>query len=280
MKNTLPISKLMTHEVKKHLYPPEEIAKRARRLLYGKSDWYLELLADYILHFLKEYDEHAISRAIEDTSPVQDPELFIEEEDNKGNKIHVFDEKQVQRLPAEVVTSIGPTYALIEWLAINSAKEKNQLSKICEDYQAFATLALVYFSKSTNKQNPFGYDEKIPVCPIWAMEALCYAEMLVALKTLDKKNRKVIEAELTEQKKQWSRAGNKKKHSQGHEAKALAILLWEQRRKSNDSNINCESMAKAGNSLTPILSERGYDYEPDTIAGWLRAYAKDNNIKL
>tara|TARA_R110001592_G_scaffold15313_1_gene66934 strand:+ start:1545 stop:2378 length:834 start_codon:yes stop_codon:yes gene_type:complete len=276
----------MTGEIQSYLFPPADIVLRARRLLDGKSDFALQVIDEHISSLLADYDLHAIKVAKKALTPERDPDFFTMNSDAAGNDVYSFDEKQIEYLHAERVIVVGPAFSLQEWLSLNDSPQADLLEGLCTEYQAFAALALVYFSKATMESNPLDHESLLFIKPakylIWSMESLCYAELLFSLKSVEKKTRKIIEAELSAQRKQRSAAGNKKRHSKTHKYKALAISEWKKRRSSTDSKINSESVQKASESIAEILPPYapGKNYTPRTVYGWLRAHAEANNIKL
>lgn len=183
-----------------------------------------------------------------------------------------------------------------------------------EDYELFAVLAILkiacaiphagYYSKS--KDDDVSY---VSACAIEAMDAVCYAEHLFDTEQLREDNRLAnkhwsemlskysqsnkelrklseaheheikrvsaeYEAEKAAQKKLRSDRLSAGRHQKGNEAKGLVTTEWE---KAPSKFI---SATKAGEYFSGWLKEKGVEFEPRTVTGWISAHAKQKGINL
>lgn len=67
---------------------------------------------------------------------------------------------------------------------------------------------------------------------------------------------------------------NTSRHAKRNKAVELVISDWSERK------TEFRSAEKAGRFYADWLAERGFEYEPRTITGWIRKFAKENNIVL
>lgn len=67
---------------------------------------------------------------------------------------------------------------------------------------------------------------------------------------------------------------NSQRHAKRNQALELVMSDWSKRK------ADFPSAEKAGRYYSDWLTKRGFDYEPRTITGWIRKYAKENNIIL
>lgn len=111
-----------------------------------------------------------------------------------------------------------------------------------------------------------------------AMDAVCYAEHLFLLeKEVDNLHEaRKIENQIEEKKRRLdiSRKLNIARHQDRNEALALATTEW-----GKEPN-KFSSAEKAGLHFSDWLDQQGFNYEPRTVTGWIRAYAKKIGVKF
>lgn len=114
-------------------------------------------------------------------------------------------------------------------------------------------------------------------CALKAMEAICYAEHLSEMKKFEASlfNKELVRLE-SERKKRSIRGQelNIARHQKRNEAQARAIGEWEK------DPVRFPSAEKAGLYLADWLNEQGFQYEPRTVTGWVRAHAKTIGVKF
>lgn len=86
--------------------------------------------------------------------------------------------------------------------------------------------------------------------------------------------RKVIKHQESLRKQQKSQAMNSRRHASRNKAVKMVTEDWNKRKSE------FRSAEKAGNYYADWLGKKGFEYEPRTVTGWIRKYAKDNGIKL
>ncbi|MFM8342192.1 MAG: hypothetical protein ACKN9F_08240, partial [Methylomonas sp.] len=74
--------------------------------------------------------------------------------------------------------------------------------------------------------------------------------------------------------KERSKQLNQQRHKKNHEAELLVTSEWA---KQVDKFSSAE---KAGNFYADWLQQQGLHFEPRTVTGWIRKYAKAQGIKL
>lgn len=111
-----------------------------------------------------------------------------------------------------------------------------------------------------------------------ATEAICYAEQLFEIQKiqlgLDLKLEIELEKKDIKRKSIVSEKLNIARHQKRNEALELVTNEWAK----NPSQFN--SAEKAGNYFSDWLKPQDISYEPRTVTGWLRSYAKKVGIKL
>lgn len=118
-------------------------------------------------------------------------------------------------------------------------------------------------------------------CALKAMDAACYAEHLHEVAKLESvytlKIAKTRDDHLNreaERKSMLAEKLNIARHRKTNEAKATAIAEWE---KDRSKFISAE---KYGLHLADWLGTQGFQYEPRTVTGWIRAHAKQIGVAL
>lgn len=115
-------------------------------------------------------------------------------------------------------------------------------------------------------------------CAIEAMEAVCYAEHLFLLEKEVTKVKEINKIELqVEEKKRRSMVSEKLNIARHQKRNEVMFSVTDEWIKKPNLFISAD---KAGIEFSRRLSEKGIDYEPRTIAGWIRACAKKNNISF
>ena len=113
---------------------------------------------------------------------------------------------------------------------------------------------------------------------IEAMEAVCYAEHLFLLEKEVTKVKEINKIELqVEEKKRRSMVSEKLNIARHQKRNEVMFSVTDEWLKKPNLFISAD---KAGIEFSRRLSEKGIDYEPRTIAGWIRACAKKNNISF
>lgn len=111
-----------------------------------------------------------------------------------------------------------------------------------------------------------------------AMDSVCYAEYLFSLENeiAKTKEKHKIEYELEEKKRKSmvSQKLNIARHQKRNEAMSLVTDEW-----NRDPN-RFSSADKAANYFSSWLNEKGIEFEPRTIAEWIRKYAKQIGKKF
>lgn len=86
-----------------------------------------------------------------------------------------------------------------------------------------------------------------------------------------------VEQAKAEEAMRWSQRAKELghlRHQKTYQAKNIVLPLWE----ANKSSFN--SAEKAGLHYADWLDKEGFKYEPRTVTSWIRAYAKEKNIRL
>ena len=112
---------------------------------------------------------------------------------------------------------------------------------------------------------------------LYAMEAICFAEHLKALSKLHEdfiRKEKIRTDDISKQNSLRAKELNIARHKKRNQAMQKVINEW------SASPANWPSAEKAGLYFSDWLSKKGYEYEPRTVAGWIRKYAKEAGIKL
>lgn len=112
---------------------------------------------------------------------------------------------------------------------------------------------------------------------IQAMDAVCYAEHLFALKQFDEKQAHSLTNQKEQERKQRSASAiklNIARHQKTNAAKARVLQEWE---KQPDK---FQSVEKAGSFYSDWLQKQDVTFEPRTVALWIRSHAKRNGIRL
>jgi hypothetical protein len=112
---------------------------------------------------------------------------------------------------------------------------------------------------------------------ISAMRAACYAEHLHTVSGLHRayEHRDMVRQE--EERKRKSMLGerlNVERHRVTNQAKAIAIEEW------NRDRSRFPSAERAGLAISDWLQDKGFEFEPRTVTGWIRAHAKQIGLRL
>lgn len=110
-----------------------------------------------------------------------------------------------------------------------------------------------------------------------AMEAVCFAEHLSEMARVMDAHLQQLAAQKEAERAQRSRraeALNEERHRKTYEARALAITEFAK------DVARFPSAEKHGLFLSDWLRERGLEYEPRTVTGWIRSYAKEVGVRF
>ena len=86
--------------------------------------------------------------------------------------------------------------------------------------------------------------------------------------------KQAIESRQEHMQREKSRAMNSQRHASRNKAVSLVTTDWSKRK------TDFRSTEKAGQYYADWLSKKGFEFEPRTITGWIRKFAKENNIIL
>lgn len=113
---------------------------------------------------------------------------------------------------------------------------------------------------------------------IKAMDAVCYAEHLFLLEkevdNLHEARKKENQIEEKKRRLDISSKLNIARHQVRNKALALATTEW------GKASSKFSSAEKAGLHFSGWLNQQGFNYEPRTVTGWIRAYAKKIGVKF
>jgi len=110
-----------------------------------------------------------------------------------------------------------------------------------------------------------------------AMEAVCYAKHLKSIARLEDLRSEKEKKQKKEERQKRSLLAEKlniARHQKRNEVKSLVISEW----KMDKSKF--PSAEKAGGNYSSWLKDRGFEYEPRTVTGWIRDYAKEIGVKF
>lgn len=238
-------------------------------------DWSGDADADGMWHFKDGKEEELDIATSENTNEV----------DALKNCIDWWDDIGGEDFPN------GKTYELFAvlalWLLVDSMRwVKSSELKFDENYLRFER----EFKKELEQKQQDLYGHIISVnsnvtnlslsgqSALTAMDAVCYAEHLFLL---EKEVVKVKEAQKTQnqvdektRRSMLSEKLNIHRHQKRNQAVELVTCEWAK----NPSQFN--SAEKAGVHFAHWLKEHDFQFEPRTITGWLRKYAKKVGIRL
>lgn len=291
-----------------------EIAQRARALLGNKLPDQIERMAKRVANEIDDFFSNALESEIyrlqTDLAPGDDEfEEYFEWDggtlangrwffkDAKADELGIPTEEntsEVDALKMVITKRDGCFFEAIEAEPLEYSEGK--------DYELFSVVALWLLAESIQYQKGQSRNGQVIAgnIAIKAMDAVCYAEHLKETKFLvsviknrsDQELREALDRQKTEQRK-WikhcldvSRERDAKKkseqarylniarHRERNEAQARAIEEWK-----NDT-ARFPSAEKAGLYLADWLGKQGFQYEPRTVTGWVRSYAKEIGVKF
>lgn len=259
------------------------IASRARRLLISRTMEQMEAAANGIGWAIDEYFTDAKRRAA-----------------------GAFREK----CDASITHGIADEYFPVDdYLDIPTAENTTEVDalRMCEDwwadigyksfpggkpYELFAVLSLwmvadaltwlkCWENEKPLDRNDIGANQNILLTckyALMAMDAVCCAEQLQALAQLEAHaieqtaKRNFIQKIKRDDKSRAQAELNQHRHRKTAEIKSKAIEKW------NKSRSLYSSAEKAGTAISISLGLEGFQCEPRTVAGWLRAHAKEIGV--
>jgi hypothetical protein len=164
----------------------------------------------------------------------------------------------------------------IHWL---KDKDINGLNNLLKD--AFTKLEAELKMSGLSENFHSGKEQNLSFSgesALQAMDAVCYAEHLFFLeKEIDNLHEaRKLEHQIEEKNRRLdiSRKLNIARHQNRNEALALATTEW-----GKDPN-KFSSAEKAGLHFADWLDQHGFSYEPRTVTGWIRAYARKIGVKF
>lgn len=117
-------------------------------------------------------------------------------------------------------------------------------------------------------------------CALKAMDAVCHAEHLRDVEIVEEKYAtklkasELVDATRKEAQTKLIKALNDARHRKRNEAVEAVKKEWE---KDPSKFLSAE---KAGLYFSDWLSNRGFEYEPRTVTGWIRAHAKEKGVRF
>jgi hypothetical protein len=282
-----------------------EIAYRARSLLQYRTHEQIILIAKRINSEVERYFSDLKENAISELKMKLDPEdeefgrFFDWDGGSRDNGRWLFIEGMEDELdiPTEKNTSeVDALKTIIEnrdscfFLPEGAPEPEPDEYPEGKDYEFFAVLSLWQLADAINQPIRSAHSLSIQgEYAIKAMDSVCYAEHLreaAWLVSYTKKNAnielaKALRNQKTElleieakEKSERSKDLNKKRHEKDYAAKEMVINEW----KKEPSAF--PSVEKAGLHFADWLETNGYQYEPRTVATWIRGYAKQSGLRL
>ncbi len=289
------------------------IASRARSILYGRTVEQIREIAsdaDSIIESYFDNEKHSVLEAIKADGR---HDLLEGDED----RITGFKDEAADYYDVRTADNTSDLDALQEAMDSFFDPTRVEIDNIHE-YEYFAVMALWLIGDCVNDmENKFDFGKmdwvkrtdsamdasdtaKISRNLIDAMEAVCYAERLRAVERTHGMYADQIEKirakhaalsddeaarirtdvlrEVTEQGRaqrvERSRENNRIRHQENHEVRKLVLEMWEK------NPTQFPSAEKAGAHYVEVLSDRGINREHRTVVSWIRARAKELNIRF
>jgi hypothetical protein len=293
-----------------------DIASRARHLLRDRSSEQVRALASEASLLIDRYFEEAKEEALERLAEEQNEEFLEFERDGEEVrwKLRPNKESELEIPTAENTSEVDALRESIHWCGCGDVDELPDP----KEYEYFAAMALWYvgdyisyrawrydFSRRDYvERDPNSLDAHdcrvLGEYLIKAMESVGYAEQLrndeywkmrltrrieeskSSQKTTGEDALKAAREELEAQMRQEdarrrserARELSQRRHSDTYEAKRLVQEDWSKNR------TQFRSAEQAGLHYADWLEQKGYQFQPRTITGWIREHAKLKSIKL
>ena len=294
------------------------IAWRAQALLRGRTSDDVRSLATTASESIDSYFQNEKDEEVDRLARDRNEE-FIEFEYDKdgGTSWHLRPEKEdeLEIATAENTTEIEALRLCIDsWGELESAEVTD-----AKPYEYFATMALCHiadylqrrsirhefrngrFLKTKIETLDTTDYQRIADYLFKALEAVCYAEQLRNEERLERvfqqridarlqsakqsaydQAAKVIRSETVKQIKEeearlrseHGKELSRLRHRDTYEARTLVLNEW-----AKDPN-GFSSAEKAGNHFADWLTQHDHKFEPRTVIGWIRAYAKEKGIRF
>lgn len=295
------------------------IVSRARWLLRGRTSDQISRLASDADFSIEQYFEMARDDEIARLEQERDSHFCREVGDDYGIS-YQFDRDKLDELDIPTPENTSEIEALKEsiggWVDLSKdevpdAKEHEYFAAMALWFIADAIERLEYrydlnthqFVKRENcRLEEFDYS-RIGEYVIKAMEAVCYGERLQDIERVKgrfeeriDRLQKALESqqtktEMTEQairdevaakllqedaqrKSEHAKKLSRLRHRDRDDARQAVLIAWEQ------NPTAFPSAEKAGNHFADWLQRQGKSFEPRTVTGWIRSYAKDKGIKF
>ena len=294
------------------------ILYRCKKLLQGRTVDQITDVALNIDWAINEYfleiKENEIARLKSEFEPSHDEkeDFFIWDGGTRANGMFVFNDLKEQELEISTIENTrlldALTESIIYWDDMGGDSVPN-----FKNYESFAVLSMwllvdtlrylnfnfvknidiiVANTKRDNKEYKDFYTrlcqlerniyskniENAANCAIEAIDAVCYAEHLFLLEKELTKVKEINKIELqVKEKKRRSMVSEKlniARHQKRNEAMFSVADEWIK------EPYKFLSADKAGIYFSEWLRKKGIEFEPRTIAGWIRACAKKNNISF
>ncbi len=153
----------------------------------------------------------------------------------------------------------------IKWLNYSLGRQIKELEQV--DMAISQLLQSVGVSSHSSNMSLSGE------CALKAMDAICYAEHYRTLGAMAQ----IQTMQREEERKRRSMRAEKlniARHQKRNEARSKTIEEWEK------SIFQFPSAEKAGRHYSDWLLENGFDFEPRTVTGWIRDYAKKIGVRF
>lgn len=270
-----------------NLFQLPAIANRARRLLTHRTVEQMEEVANGIGWAIDECFTDIKRRAVVASCG----QRYSSDEHEKAAE-YVSDEDTLDIPTAENTSEIDALKMCEDWWADIGGEDFPD----GKPYELFAVMSLwmvadaLTWLKCWEKEEPLnrtdiGENQNILLTckyALKAMDSVCYAEHLSELNRLEadaiyldnkRESFAKIKCEIDRCEKSRSQAKlNQHRHKKTAETRAKAIEKWDKSRSLYSS------AEKAGIAISSSLGSEGFKCEPRTVAGWLRAHAKEVGV--
>jgi hypothetical protein len=298
-------------------YTSKQISKLAENIYWAIDEYFLFVREQEIERLYSELHESRRFEYYDDESTYLNAQYFFiwEADWREGCGSWIFDERKEDELDIPTAGNTSEVDALKECLDyLEQIDDDDLINK--QPYEYFAVLSLSLLAEVVNYLNPENVNKNAEIMlneldtatrklgiktiapninlscagssAIKAMDAVCYAEQLKEIERIQsshslelaKTHGDYASAQAKRQEEEISRRNerakklNEARHLKTNEAKDIVISEWKKQ------PTKFPSAEKAGLHFADYLATRGFDYTPRTVTSWIRAYAKQENIRL
>jgi len=297
-------------------YTSKQISTLAENIDWAIGEYFNQVIEDEISRLYDQLNEPRRYK-YEDEAPYLNAQYFFywEGDYSEGCGSWIFDRSKVDDLDVPTSHNTSEVEALKECLDYLEQIEDDELPNK-KTYEYFAVLSLWLLAEAVNHLNPESVDENVDkmlheldsavrktgvktLAPninlslagraaIKSMDAVCYAEQLKEIERIQsshslelaKTHGDYASAQAKRQEEEISRRNerarklNEARHQKTNEAKDIVISEWKK------DPTKFPSAEKAGLHFADYLANLGFDYTPRTVTSWIRAYAKQENIRF